>query len=93
VSMPVNNASTSVNAETSVVAGVLAEISTLESPRPDLVAVALALAEVMDNPKATTSKPPAARVLMSLLEKLRATASKRQTTLAVVRFMTSSKLV
>jgi hypothetical protein len=83
VSMPIDNASISVNAETSVVAGVLAEVSTLESPRPDLVAVALALAEAMDNPKATTSKPPAARVLVSVLEKLHATASKRQTTLVV----------
>jgi hypothetical protein len=89
--MPVNNASTCVDADRSVVAGVLAEVSTLESPRPDLVAVAIALAEVMDNPKATTSKPPAAGRLLQVLEKLHSTASKRQTTLAVVRSMTSEK--
>lgn len=91
VSMPVNNASTSVDAEMSVVAGVLEEIGTLESPRPDLVAIAIALAALMDNPKATSTKPAACGRLVQVLEKLHATASRRRTHLAVVRSMTSEK--
>jgi hypothetical protein len=46
--MPINNAPASVNAEASVVAAVLEEISTLECSRPGLVAVALALAAVLE---------------------------------------------
>ena len=76
----------------SVVAGVLEEIRTLEKARPVLVAIAVALAALMDNPKATSSKPPAAGRLMQVLEKLHATASmRRNNPLAVVRSMTSEK--
>lgn len=75
-----------------MVAGVLEEISGLESQRPDLVAIAFALAALMDDPKATTSKPPAAGRLVQVLEKLHATAARRRNNpLAVVRSMTSEK--
>lgn len=94
VSLPVNNAPTSGNAGTSVVAGVLEEISGLESPRPDLVAVALCMAELLDNPKATSSKPSAVPRLLAVMEKLHSTAARqRNTPLAVVRSMTSGKKV
>lgn len=46
------------NAAVSVVAAVLEEISILNSSRPGLVAAALAMAAVLDNPRATSSKPP-----------------------------------
>lgn len=39
--------------------------------RPGLAQISLALARVLDNPKAVSSHPPAARVLLALLEKLR----------------------
>jgi hypothetical protein len=43
----------------------------------------------LDNPKAVSSQPPAARVLTSLLDKLRsASAQGRRGRLAVVRTMT-----
>jgi hypothetical protein len=75
-----------------VVAGVLEEISTLESPRPDLVAVALCMAALLDNPKATTSKPSAVPRLLQVMKELHATAARqRNNPLAVVRSMTSEK--
>jgi hypothetical protein len=90
--MPINNAPTSVDAGMSVVAGVLEEISTLESPRPDLVAVALCMAELLDNPRATSSKPSAVPRLLAVMEKLHATSARqRNNPLAVVRSMTSGK--
>ena len=87
--MPTNNASTSVDAETSVVEAVVQEINSLESPRLDLAAIAVCLAAVLDNPKATSSKPPAAGKLVQVMEKLHSTASRRRNHLAVVRSMTS----
>jgi len=39
--------------------------------RPGLAQVALALARPMDNPRAVSSKPAAAKVLASLLDRLR----------------------
>jgi hypothetical protein len=69
---------------------VLAEIQALgSSARPGLVAAAVAMARILDNPKAVSSQPPAARVLTSLLDKLRsASAQGRRGRLAVVRTMT-----
>ncbi|MDT7723310.1 MAG: hypothetical protein QOE94_4321 [Mycobacterium sp.] len=68
----------------------LAEIQALgSSARPGLVAAAVAMARILDNPKAVSSQPPAARVLTSLLDKLRsASAQGRRGRLAVVRTMT-----
>jgi hypothetical protein len=69
---------------------VLAEIQALgSSARPGLVAAAVAMARILDNPKAVSSQPPAARVLTSLLDKLRsASAQGPRGRLAVVRTMT-----
>ena len=70
---------------------VLGEISTLECFRPGLVAVALAMAAVLDNPRATTSKPPAAGRLVQVLEKLRMSSPACGRHLAAVRAMTTSE--
>lgn len=73
---------------------VSAEIGALgEHNRPGLAATALALARVMDNPKATYSQPAAAKVLVALLEKLHsASGQARHGNLAVVRAMASRDL-
>jgi hypothetical protein len=92
VSLPINNAPTSVDVDRSVVAGVLEAVGNLESPRPDLVAIAIALAALMDNPKATSSKPPAAGRLMQVMEMLRKSSEgARRGRLASVRALSSKK--
>jgi hypothetical protein len=96
VSIPTGDASTSGNvapapathAEDSCVAAVLEEISALERPRSGLVAVAVAMAAVLDNPRATSSKPPAAGRLVQVLEKLRSSSPSSRGKLALVRQMT-----
>jgi hypothetical protein len=56
----------------SVVAAVTAEVGALGThSRPGVAAVAVALAAVLDHPKATSCKPAAARVLISTLKRLR----------------------
>jgi hypothetical protein len=72
-----------------VESGVEAEIGGLASEaRPGLAQAALALARIMDNPKAVNQQPAAAKVLGALLDKLRsAPASGRRGRLAVVRSM------
>jgi hypothetical protein len=68
--------------------GVRAELAGL-TERPGLVAVALAMARVLDNPRAVSSQPAAAKVLASLLDQLHsASACGRRGGLAVVRTMT-----
>jgi hypothetical protein len=57
--------------------------------RPGLAQTALALARIMDNPKAVNQQPAAAKVLAALLEKLHsASARGRRGSLSVVRSMT-----
>lgn len=70
-----------------VESGVQAEISGLAQARPGLAQTALALARVMDNPKAINQKPAAAKVLAALLDKLHSSACGRRGRLAVVRAM------
>ena len=74
-----------------VESGVEAEISGLASEaRPGLAQAALALARILDNPKAVNQQPSAAKVLGALLENLRsASARGRRGNLAVVRTMTT----
>jgi hypothetical protein len=56
-----------------------------------LAAAAVALAQILDNPKAVSTQPAAAKVLATLLEQLRsASARGRRGNLAVVRAMSSS---
>jgi hypothetical protein len=73
-----------------VESGVAAEISDLAAEaRPGLTQTALALARILDDPRATSQKPAAARVLTTLLEKLRsASARVRRGGLTLVRTMT-----
>jgi hypothetical protein len=74
-----------------VEAGVLSELDGLSQAeaRPGLAQVALALARIMDNPRAINQKAAAAKVLASLLDKLHsASARGRRNGLAVVRTMT-----
>ena len=71
--------------------GVTIEIDGLASQaRPGLAQVALALARIMDNPRAVNQQPAAAKVLGTVLEKLRgvSTRGRRGGGLAVVRDMT-----
>jgi hypothetical protein len=71
---------------------VQAEIAGLAEARPGLAEAALALARIMDNPKATNQKAAASKVLVTLLDKLRsASAQGRRGSLAVVRTMTTPK--
>jgi hypothetical protein len=75
----------------SVESAVSLEIEALGAhPRPGLEAAALALARVLDNPKATSTKPAAAAKLAHLLEVLRkSTVTKPK--LAAVRLMSTPK--
>ena len=71
--------------------GVEAEIGSSAEARPGLAQIALALARVMDNPKAVNQQRAAAKVLISLLDKLhQAGATARRGHLAVVRSMTKN---
>ena len=73
----------------SVVAAVRQEISDIGAyPRPGLAAAALSLAAVLDNPRATSSKPAAAGALVNILNQLRKSAKGAKSRLASVRAMT-----
>ena len=91
VSMPMDNAPTSADAGSSVEAAVLAEVEALDSTRPALVAAAIAMARVLDNPKAVSSQPPAAGQLVSILNQLRKSAAGGKPKLASVRQMSRSE--
>lgn len=73
-----------------VESGLAEEIDGLASEaRPGLAQAALALARILDNPKAINQQPAAAKVLSVLLEKLRsASARGHRGGLALVRTMT-----
>jgi hypothetical protein len=75
-----------------VESGVQGEIDGLAAQaRPGLAQVALALARVLDNPRAINQHAAAAKVLSSLLDKLRAASARgRRGGLAVVRTMTEN---
>lgn len=89
VSNPDCGCSTGDYLNTSVVAAVHEEISALGvHARPGLAAPAVSLAEVLDNPRATSSKPAAAGALVNLLNQLRKSAVGSKPKLASVRLMT-----
>ena len=69
--------------------GVGAELSDLADARPGLAQIALALARLMDNPRAVNQQPAAAKALVTLLDKLlrSASAQGRRGGLALVRAM------
>jgi hypothetical protein len=69
--------------------GVEAEIQGVADGRPGLAAVALAMARLLDDPKAKNQAPAAAKVLVSVLDKLHsASARGRRGHLSSVRTMT-----
>lgn len=75
----------------SVVSAVMEEIQSLSGhKRPALAASAVALAEVLDNPKATATKPAAAAKLAVLLEQLRKSTDGKKSKLTAIRSMTSA---
>ena len=74
-----------------VEAAVQQEISGLAQAqwRPGLVAIALAMARILDNPRAPSAQPAAAKVLVSVLDTLhQGSAQRRRGSLALVRTMT-----
>jgi hypothetical protein len=75
-----------------VEAAVSQEIDGLGSPRPGLVATALALARILDNPKAVSTQPAAAAKLADILETLRKNSDKRESKLARVRSLTKPQV-
>jgi hypothetical protein len=65
------------------------EVGGLAEARPTLVAVALAMARILDSSRVPSTKPPAAKVLVTVLDTLRKSAQGRRGNLAVVRDMTA----
>jgi hypothetical protein len=59
------------------------------SARPGLAEAAVALARIMDNPKAVSTQPAAAGKLSDILEQLRKNSAGKKSKLASVRAMTS----
>jgi hypothetical protein len=86
---PVPNRTPEASSPGPVESGVEAEIAGLAESRPGLAQIALALARIMDNPRALSSQPPAAKVLTTVLDKLHSVgAQSRRGRLAVVRTLT-----
>jgi hypothetical protein len=74
-----------------VESGVTAELAGLTEARPGLAQVALAMARLMDNPRAVNQQPAAAKGAGALLDKLHlASARGRRGNLALVKSMTAS---
>jgi hypothetical protein len=65
------------------------EVSGMSTTRPAMVAIGLAMARLLDNPRVASAQPPAAKVLVSVLETLhKGSAQQRRGSLALVRTMT-----
>lgn len=71
---------------------VAAEIEGLGSSREGLKATAVALARILDNPKAVSTQPAAAAKLTDILETLRKSSDGRKSNLARVRSMTKPQV-
>lgn len=72
-----------------VESGVEEEIAGLAEARPGLAQAALAMARVLDNPRAVSSQPAAAKVLTTVLDKLHSVGvQSRRGRLAGVRTLT-----
>jgi hypothetical protein len=86
VVVPMSAPVTPPNALGPVESGVEAEIAGLAESRPGLAQIASAVARIMDNPRAVSSRPAAAKVLAVMLDNLRsASAHGRRGGLALVR--------
>ena len=78
-------------ARKSAVEAVSAAIESLDARKsPDLEAAALAMAAILDNPKAISTQPAAAKNLAEFMAQLRKAGSGRQSKLATVKSMTSA---
>lgn len=87
----VNTGNDPANISGTVESAVFLEIEGLgDHPRPGLAATALALARILDNPKAVSTQPAAAAALMNVLGALRKGAAGAKPKLATVRQMTRS---
>lgn len=93
VSLPTSSANTAPAAPGPVEAAVQAEIEHLQQTidRPGLAAMALSLAQLMDDPTQKGKRPDASAKLDGLLDKLRKGADSKRSKLASVRAMTSVK--
>ena len=94
VSLPTVSSASSVAAGPGPVeAGVQAEIEGLQQTldRPGVAQMALALARILDDPRAKSQQPAAAANLANLLDKLHKGADAKKSKLAAVRSMTSAK--
>jgi hypothetical protein len=70
--------------------GVREEIGLAGEARPGLAAMAIAMAQLLDNPRARNQAPAAAKVLTGLLDALgKAAVPRRRSHLALVREMTT----
>jgi hypothetical protein len=87
---PATSADTDPDGRPSVVLGVSEAIESMAGHRrPDLAAAALALASVLDNPKAISTWPAAAAKMSDLMEQLRRSGDGKRSKLASIRSMTS----
>jgi hypothetical protein len=93
LSLPVSAANPEPAKPGAVEAGVQAEIEGLQqtSERPGVAQMALALARILDDPKAKSQQPAAAANLANLLDRLHKGADAKKSRLAAVRQMTSAK--
>jgi hypothetical protein len=92
VSIPEYGPSTSDYLHIGVVEAVSLEIDGLGANlRPGLAAAALALARILDNPRAVSTQPAAAAQLVNILGQLRKSASGAKPKLAAVRQMTRKR--
>jgi hypothetical protein len=70
---------------------VQAELGELAVSRPSLAAIALAMARVLDNPRAKSTQPPAAKVLTAVMDTLhKGSAQARRGNLSLVKSLTTS---
>jgi hypothetical protein len=70
---------------------VQAELGGLAVSRPSLAAIAVSMARILDNPRAKSTQPPAAKVLASVLDTLhKGSAQVRRGNLSLVKSMTTS---
>ena len=89
--VPVRNLTPAASGPGPVESAVKDEIGGLAAEaRPGLAQAALAMARILDNPKAVNQQPHAAKVLAALLEKLHSTSARgRRGGLSLVRDMTT----
>ena len=71
-----------------VESAVEAEVGALAQERPTLVAIATAMARILDSSRAASAQPAAAKVLVSVMDALHKGSAQRRGRLALVKSMT-----